>query len=278
VPGDQTDKIEKAWRLRPDCVILDLEDGVAQSHKAIARQNLQCALTQSRPSPPAILVRINPGLFQLHEDLQAAAHPGVLGIVLPKCDSRKDVVKVARALGEIERAKDMPDQALKLFLLIESARGLLDMPSLAAGSGRVAGLVFGAEDWCLDMGIARTRSGDELQIARWNIALCARAHGLLAIDTVYADFQDEEGLRHDTETIKRMGFSGKLAIHPRQIEAIHSIFAPSEKELAEAQALIAAFEEALAQGKGAIAVNGRMVDKPIAERARFVLSRAQTPK
>jgi citrate lyase subunit beta / citryl-CoA lyase len=278
VPGDQIDKIDKAWRMGPDCVILDLEDGVAQSQKAVARQNIQRVLAQTRPRSPAALVRINPGFSQLREDLEAAVHSGVLGIVLPKCETRKEVVKVAGALGEIERRKRMPDRALRLFLLIESASGLLKLPPISAGSGRVAGLIFGAEDWCLDMGIVRTKSGEELAIARWNIAICARAHGLLAIDTVYSDFQDEEGLRRDAETAKRMGFSGKLAIHPRQIEVIHSIFAPGETELAEAEAVVAAFDQALAQGKGAIAVNGRMVDKPIAERARFLLSRGKKSK
>ncbi len=278
VPGDQTDKIDKAWRMGPDCVILDLEDGVAQSQKGVARQNLQRILAQTRPPAPAVLVRINPGSSQLREDIEAAAHPGVLGIVLPKCDSRKEVVKVARALGEVERRKGMPDRALKLFLLIESAGGLMELPSITGGSARVAGLIFGAEDWCLDMGIARTGCGEELAIARWNIAICAHARGLIAIDTVYTDFEDEEGLRRDAETAKRMGFSGKLAIHPKQIEVIHSIFAPGEKELAEAELLVAAFDRALAQGKGAIAVNGKMVDRPIAERARLLLLRANRSK
>jgi citrate lyase subunit beta/citryl-CoA lyase len=259
----------------PDCVILDLEDGVAQSQKEIARRNLQCVLAQTRLPGPAVLVRINPGLSQLRDDIEAAAQPGLLGIVLPKCDSRKEVVQVARALGEVERRKGMPDRALKLFLLIESASGFMELPSIVGGSARVAGLIFGAEDWCLDMGIARTRSGEELEIARWNIAICAHARGLIPIDTVYADFQDAEGLRRDAEIAKRMGFSGKLAIHPKQIEIIHSIFAPTERELAEAELLVAAFDRALAQGQGAIAVNGKMVDRPIAERARSLLARAK---
>jgi citrate lyase beta subunit len=198
--------------------------------------------------------------------------------MLPKCNARAEVLTIARQLEQAEREKGIAEKSARLFLLIESARGLLELPSLAAASDRVAGLVFGAEDWCLDMGIARTKAGTELEIARWNIAICARAHGLLAIDTVFADFHDVEGLRRDVEIAKRMGFSGKLAIHPKQIEVIHSAFAPTAAEVADAKALVAAFDEAETSDQGVIAVHGRMVDKPIVERARQILQRARKVK
>jgi citrate lyase subunit beta / citryl-CoA lyase len=275
VPGDQADKIEKVWRMDPDAVILDLEDGVAQSQKAAARKNIQRALASTRPQFPEVLVRINSTTSQQPEDLEAAAHPGVLGIVLPKCNTSNEVVEVARALGQVERSKGMPDRSLKLFLLIESARGLLDLSSIVGRSDRVAAVIFGAEDWCLDMGIVRTKGGDELQIARWNIALCARAHGLLAIDTVFIDFHDTEGLLRDAQTARRLGFSGKLAIHPKQIDVIHLAYAPGPAEIAEAEREAAAFDEAEAKGLGVVAVDGKMIDKPVAERARRIMRLAQ---
>jgi citrate lyase subunit beta/citryl-CoA lyase len=274
VPGDQADKIEKAWRMDADCVILDLEDGVAQSRKAVARKNIQGALA-ARPQPPVVLVRINSSLSQRGEDIEAAVHPGVFGIVLPKCNARKEVVEVARALGQVERRRDMADRSLKLFLLIETAHGLLELSSIVRGSDRVAAVVFGAEDWCFDMSIDRTKAGDEIEIARWTIALCARAHGLPAIDTVYTDVHDTQGLLRDAQSARRMGFSGKLAIHPKQIEVIHSAFAPSAAEIAEAEAVVAAFDQAEASGRGVLAVDGKMIDKPVAERARQILRRAR---
>jgi citrate lyase subunit beta / citryl-CoA lyase len=275
VPGDQAGKIEKAWGTGPDCVILDLEDSVAQSHKAVARKNIRDALAAAPAQTPVVLVRINPSPSQRAEDIEAVVHPGVFGIVLPKCNSRKQVVEAAHALGQVERRRGMADRSLKLFLLIESAHGLLELPSIVRGSDRVTAVIFGAEDWCLDMGIVRTKAGDEIEIARWNIVLCARARGLAAMDTIYADVHDTEGLLRDTETARRMGFSGKLAIHPKQIAVIHAAFAPSPAEIAEAETVVAAFEEAEANGRGAVAVNGKMVDKPVAEQARQTLLRAR---
>ena len=275
VPGDQAGKIEKARYAGSDCVILDLEDGVAESKKESARSNLRQSLQQTWPESPAVLVRINSDPSTLRADISAAVHPRVLGIMLPKCSVAKDILTVAQELTEAEQRIGLAPGTVKLFLLIESARGLLELPALALASERVAALVFGAEDWCLDMGIVRTRAGTELEIARWNVAVCARAHGLSAIDTVYADFKDTEGLLQDTQNCRRIGFSGKLAIHPKQIEPIHSVFAPTQAEIVEAERIVAAFNQAEAQQSGAIAVNGRMVDKPIAERARKLLERAE---
>jgi citrate lyase subunit beta/citryl-CoA lyase len=278
VPGDQAEKIEKAWQSDADCLILDLEDGVAPQHKAAARQIVQRALHTSRPKTLPILVRVNCDLAHQKADIEVAVDRQVSGIVLPKTNTPTEVVAVAREIERAEREKGIADNTTQLFLLIESARGLLELPSLAAADKRVAGLIFGAEDWCLDMGIVRTKAGAELEIARWNIALCARAHRLVAVDTVFADFRDAEGLLRDAEIGRRMGFSGKLAIHPKQIEVIHSAFVPTATEIADAKALVAAFDEAEIKGQGAIAFNGRMVDKPIAERARQVLLRAQQAK
>lgn len=278
MPGDQAGKIEKSRSAGSDCVILDLEDGVAESKKESGRNNIRQALEQTWPGSPVVLVRINSDRAHLRADIRAAVHPGVLGIMLPKCGVANDIVTVAQELAEAEQAVGMAQGTVKLFLLIESARGLLELPLLARVSDRVAALVFGAEDWCLDMGIVRTKVGTELEIARWNIAICARAHGLTAIDTVYTDFNDTDGLLQDTQNSRRMGFSGKLAIHPKQIEPIHSVFAPTQLEIIEAEKIVAAFDQAEGQETGAIAVNGRMVDKPIAERARQVLERARNTK
>lgn len=275
VPADQTNKIEKAWGLGADCVILDLEDGVAPSRKPSARRNIAQYVPVAPRTSPSILVRINAPADERQQDLEVAIRPAVLGVLVPKCGTVPDVEAIAREVGRLEKRAGIAAGKIKLFLLVESARGLLQLPSMAATSDRVAGIVFGAEDWCEDMGIVRTKTGRELEMARWTIAVCAHACGIPAFDTVYTDLQDIEGLVRDTEIANNMGFAGKLAIHPSQIEPIHSVFFPSEAEIAEAEAIVAAFDKADAQGVGVIGVSGRMVDKPIAERARQTLSRAR---
>ena len=278
VPADQAEKIEKAWQSGSDCVILDLEDGVAPSRKAIARENLARVLELPRPGSPAMLVRINPDPPHRSADIEASVRPGVFGIMLPKSNTPKDVIETAKELSQAERRMDIAEGNTRLFLLIETARGFLTLPPLASASDRVAGLVFGAEDWCRDMGIARSKAGRELEVARWHLAVCAHAYGLLAIDTIYGDFHDTDGLLRDTENARRIGFTGKLAIHPKQIAPIHASFAPSHAEISEAAAIVEAFDRAEAQGRGAVAVNGRMVDKPVAERFRRILFTAEKRK
>lgn len=273
VPGDQPKKILKAWQSGADCVVLDLEDGVSARQKALARETVAGAVTSLPSEVSHALVRIN-GCPEWEEDLNAAIHPGVFGLIVPKCTSAEEVVQLDRALESAEIRRRMRERPVRIFLLVETARGLLDLSALAAASDRTAGLVLGAEDLCLNMGIPRTPEGAELAHARWQIVLCARANGLLAIDAVFPDFQDAKGLWQDTRRAMSMGFTGKLAIHPRQIEPIHSAFAPDDTEVSNARAILAAFESAQVSGAGAIAFEGKMVDKPVADRARQILRRA----
>lgn len=277
MPGDQQKKILKSWQSGADCVVLDLEDGVSVHKKALARETVARALASAPSTVPGTLVRINSPRSEWEADLNAAVHPGVFGLMVPKCTSSEELVQLDRALEAAEMRRRIDGRPIRLLLLVETARGLLDLPALAGASDRTAGLVLGAEDLCLNMGIPRTREGAELAYARWQIALCARANGLSAIDTVFPDFQDAEGLWQDTRRAMSMGFTGKLAIHPRQIESIHSAFAPDEAEVSSARAILAAFESAQASGEGAIAFEGKMVDKPVAERARQILRRACPP-
>jgi citrate lyase beta subunit len=277
VPGDQPRKIEKAWHCGTDCVVLDLEDGVARSQKAIAREILAGKLSSIPSGLPHIVVRINGCTSEWAKDLDVAIHPGVFGLMVPKCKTAAELIELDRALQSAEEQRGIGGCPVRLFLLIESARGLLDLPSLIAASDRTSAIVLGAEDLCLDMSIPRTRGSAELGFARWQIALCARANGLAAIDAVFTDFNDSEGLWQDTRIARNMGFNGKLAIHPRQIVPIHSAFAPDEAEVAEARATLAAFECAEAAGQGAIAFEGKMLDEPIVQRAREIVRRAQSP-
>lgn len=257
-------------------MVLDLEDGVAPSRKAVAREILASKLSYIPSGLPHVVVRINSCSSDWTEDFDAAIHPGVFGLMVPKCKSTAELKELDSALQSAEEQRGIGGRPVRLFLLIESARGLHDLHSLVAANDRTSGLVLGAEDLCLDMGIPRSRGGAELAFARWQIALCARANSMAAIDAVFTYFENSDELRQDARTARNMGFTGKLAIHPRQIGPIHLAFAPDEAEVADALATIAAFECAAASTRGAVAFEGKMVDEPIVQRAREIVRRAQT--
>ena len=277
VPGNRPEKIRKAWGLGANCIIFDLEDSVPEAEKDAARNLVHQALETAPSKRPFVLVRTNShGSSHWRHDLEAAVTPALQGIMLPKCDSARQVASADRAVAALERRRALKTGSIQFFVLIESARGLLEAPCLVQASTRVAALVLGAEDLCLDMGIDRTKEGVELDHPRWTVAVCARAYGRLVIDTIYADFNDPQGLLRDAESARRLGFSGKLAIHPKQIGPIHTAFRPNEHELAKAREILAAFARAEAEGSGAVALNGKMIDRPIVEHARRVLALAAT--
>lgn len=275
VPGDRPDRISKARNSGADCIILDLEDGVDSSRKSEARRHVRQALDGAPAESAPILVRVNSQPEHRAHDLESVVHLRAAGLMIPKCDSADEIVDLCRHISRIEADKGLAPESTRIYPLIESARGLISLTQIAGASSRMGGLALGAEDWCLDMGIARTGEGDELNFARWSLSVCARAFRLLALDTPFADFRDTEGLRADCEVARRMGFSGKLAIHPSQVATIQKVFAPDQDEIAEASAIVAAFSEAQARGQGVVNLGGKMVDRPIAERARQVLARAR---
>lgn len=279
VPGSVPAKIRKAASLPADSLILDLEDSVAESEKASAREEVRKAVSENSFPSQILFVRIN-GYRTAHwrDDVAAVTHKNLRGIKVPKCESSAELIAIGNLLAERERAAGLREGSIKLLVSLESPTSILNAARLAEASPRVMALVFCAEDYALEMGIERTAEGSELFVARSWTALCARAHGCLAIDAIYSDYQDEDGLTRDTEAGRRLGFTGKLAIHPRQIEPIHRAFAPSERELAEARRIAASFEEARSKGQSVASLDGKMIDKPIAERARLLIARANPSK
>lgn len=264
--------MQTATRSEADAIILDLEDGVPEAQKSAARTMVRATLAKAPSDGPIILLRINP-LSTPHwrTDLAESFGSSIQGIVVPKSDASDRIREFEEVLQTQESNCGLVAGSIALFLLVETARGLLEAAKLAQVSERVAALVLGGEDLCLDLGIPRTKDGSELAYARSHIALCARAYECLAIDTIYADFTDNEGVIRDAEAAKRAGFSGKLAIHPCQIEIINSAFAATAKELTEAKRIVDTFRDAETRGEGAVALDGRLIDRPIAERARRLL-------
>ena len=188
--------------------------------------------------------------------------PGAAGIVLPKIESAEDVLAADRLVAA--RAA-----GVSLVASIESAKGLLNAPAIAATSAHVSGLMFGAEDWASDLGLPAGREGEgrELLYPRSAVVVAATAAGILAFDSVWPDIRDLAGLRDDSVLARRLGFSGKTCVHPDQIAAINEAFTPSDAEAARARGIVAAFEEATRRGAGVTEFEGQLVDRPVVERA-----------
>jgi citrate lyase subunit beta / citryl-CoA lyase len=261
VPGHQQKMIDKALGLKLDVVIFDLEDGVPPAEKDTARNLIAQAL--ARPAGvPLRFVRIHAiGHNEMERDIQAVIRPGLDGLVLPKVETPEDVCRI----DEILKDREPKSGQVRLLATIESARGLIQAPAIAAASPRLIGLMFGAEDFALDLGIF----GDpgDLLYARSALVVAAASERLQAIDRVYTDIQNPDGLIRDTRQARELGFTGKGLIHPAQIEPVHKVFRPTAEEIEYARRVVEAFEKT----EGAIAVDGKMVDLPIVERARRVL-------
>jgi citrate lyase subunit beta/citryl-CoA lyase len=279
VPGNKARMLEKARALPADAVILDLEDGVPPGEKAAARAMVRQAL-ESKSYGPQVILRINAFSTGLVEaDLRGAFVGGVEAVCLPKADTPHDVERLASLLASLEQERGLAAGTVGILLMVETARGVLNAYGLAVagtehGGPRVRALCLGGEDLAWDLGAVRTRQGAEIAQARAQLVLAARAASAAAIDTVYTDLADLEGLQAEARQARELGYSGKLLVHPAQIEPVHQAFAPSEEEVAHARRVVEAFEEAGTQGDGVIALEGQMIDAPVVARAREVLGLA----
>lgn len=255
-----------------DCVLLDLEDAVPPSEKDAARILVKHLLA-AVAFPEEVWVRINPldggGRDDLVEVLQGRPH----GVCLPKAESAGDVRELAAELVRIERQLGLGSQQTWIMPIIETARGLLRSEEIASADERVVIVAFGAEDYTRDIGARRTP--EALLFARSRIVAAAKAAGVQASDTVYADLADLAGLYAESCQARDLGFDGKGAINPRQISEIHRAFSPTEEEIEGARAIVAAAQEAEEKGLGVVVVEGRMVDRPVVERAKRLLKSAK---
>lgn len=256
----------------PDVALLDLEDSVPAAEKENARRVVAAAL--ARPKGGALrFVRIGRALSdQAEADLTAIVGPGLQGILVPKVRRADELELLAEMLGERERAAGLAPGTVAVIAAIETAAALIDAPRIAKAP-RVIGLMFGSEDFAAELGLPTRREAEaaELLYARSAVVVAAVAAGVLAFDGIWADFRDEQGLRADAMRGRRLGFAGRQCIHPDQIAVVNEIFSPTEEEVAHAGRVVAAYEEAVRAGLGAVALDGEMLDPPIVERARRVL-------
>ena len=277
VPGNRQNMIEKARDLPADAIVLDLEDSVPLAEKANARAMVRDAIAGRVLAGQRVFVRINSlrsGL--LENDLEAVVIPGLDGINLPKPDSADDMRQVEAIIDGLEAARGIEKGHVKLTPWVETAKGLLNAVGIASASSRIVAIIFGAEDFTLDTGMQRTEAGDELLYPRIMVVIAARAAEVVAIDTPFNDFRDEDGLTRETTLARQLGFQGKYVIHPAQIEPVNQAFRPSPEEVEQAMVVVKAFEEAEARGLASTSVGGKMIDIPIAARARRLLTVADS--
>jgi citrate lyase subunit beta/citryl-CoA lyase len=278
IPGNQPDLMPNAGLFGSDSLVLDLEDSVAPSSKAEALILLRRALESHRSffQSAEIIVRINPlSGSQGRNDLDELAACLPDAILLPKCEDSGSVAELSVLLDGFEAASGMRPGNTLILPLVETARGVLASASIAAASSRVTALCFGAEDFTRDIGARRTAAGSETAYARAAIVVAARAAGVQALDSVYSDTEDDTGFAAYCAASRAMGFDGVGLVHPRQVAAAHAAFTPDLSEVAEARRVVAALKEAKAHGLGVASLDGRMVDAPVAERARRIVALAE---
>jgi citrate lyase subunit beta/citryl-CoA lyase len=275
VPGISERMILKARDSAADALILDLEDAIAPEQKGEARATVARILREVNFGDKEVFVRIN-SLATEHglEDARTVASSGAPGILIPKVERPDEVTTIAPILRSQDRAQS-GERHHQLLCLIESPRGVLQSREIAEASELVAGLVFGSADLARDLGCVLTEGEPELLLARSQILLAARAAGVAAYDAPHFVIADLEGLRRASQTVRNLGYDGKTIIHPSHIATVNEIFAPTAEQIAEAQRIVEAMEAAKTEGRGAISLDGRLIDQVHLSTAKKLLEWAR---
>ena len=259
-----------------DMLIYDLEDSVPATEKDAARLLVYQMLKEHRPKDKYVVIRVN-GIYSdyLEDDLQAAVRANPDCIRIPKVEYAREVQAISRRIAEIEAEVGLEVGKIELICNIESYMGVLNAGEIAKADPRVVALAAAAEDLPASLKAQRTKKGLEMFYSRNAILMACRAAGVDALDIVFSDINDEEGLREDTALAKNLGFDGKTVVHPRQIDIVNSYFTPSTKEIKYALRVLAAVEKGKQEGKGAVTLDGGMIDKPMELRALTTLAQAK---
>ena len=290
VPGNNPGMMADAHIYGPDSIMLDLEDSVTMAEKDAARLLVHNALKSIDFGGTEMVVRINPlNTPYGKKDVEAVVKAGVDVIRMPKTETADEVRELEAEIIKVETEIGCVGRTL-IMAAIESALGVVNAYAIATASKRMMGIALGAEDYSANLKTQRTPGGAELLLARESIVVAARAAGIACFDTVYSNLDDMETFRKEVELIKNLGFDGKSIINPRQIEVVNSVFAsiinprqievvnevfaPSQKDIDKALRIIAAIKDAQARGSGVIALNGKMVDRPVVIRAERTIALA----
>lgn len=275
VPGNRTNMLDKALGFRPDAYVPDMEDSVPDGEKVNARRSIASYLPTLEAQGPLVIPRVNSlATGWIEDDLAAVVGPHIYGVSVGKIGTPDDIRSISEILAGLERKTGLEVGTIKLVPWIETALAIVHCYEICRASPRIVGAAFGAEDFTDDMGIERLEDESEVAHAKNWLCIAARAAGVLALDTPYFSFKDEQGLRANARAAKRHGFKGKFAIHPAQVDPINEVFSPSAAELEYARRIVAAFEEAERAGRASTSLDGKVIDVPVVKRARALLSLA----
>ena len=276
IPGNSPSMLQNADIHRADAIILDLEDAVSPQQKDAARILVRNAVKTLGFAGCQLIIRINPiDTPYCRADIEAVV-PLKPSMIMPtKVGSALTVKEISRLIGEAEANSGLEQGTVGLIPLLETCEGIENAYQIGKADERVRALFLGAEDLTSDMRAKRTKAGLEISYSRSRIVTAARAAGVEVYDTPFTDVNDDEGIEADAMLAKALGFTGKAAISPRHVGTINRVFSPTKEEIDYAEEVLSIIEEARRLGKGAIALRGKMIDKPIVDRAKFVLEMAR---
>ena len=276
MPGDDRRKIEKSTTLGVDSICMDLEDGTAINKKVEARSVIAKAMKELDFGTSERCIRINSiGSGFEKDDLASALETKPDSIVVPKVETAEQVKWVSEQIESYELSNKLSIGSIRLLIGLETAKGIMNLKEIAEADKRLEAMIFGGEDYAASIGAVRTRSATELLYARQAVITACAANDLQALDIVFIDFKDTEGLRAEAQEGAGFGFSGKQVIHPNQVPVTQEAFTPSDDAVAYAKRVVETFEASQKEGKGAYALDGKMIDMPLLKNAQKVLDRAK---
>jgi citrate lyase subunit beta / citryl-CoA lyase len=269
--------VEKAYTRGADAVVLDLEDSVPAQEEAAARRLVRDALALAGRGGAEVLVRVNNDPALLADDLEAAVHPGLDGLAIPKAESVAQVREIVARIAALERARGLAAGHLRLSLAVETPRGLLAVEEIAQASERIATMSVGVEDYCLELGVEPSADGLELLYPVARLVTVCKAVGVQATGLVgsIAGFRDLATFERAAVRARQLGCEGAGCIHPDQVTVLNRVFTPDPARVAHARRVVEAFEEGVRRGTASVDVDGAMVDVPVYRRAQVLLARAR---
>ncbi len=269
--------LERARTFSADIIMVDLEDSVPPSEKLAARDLAHDWVPTLANEGQKVMVRVNSldtGLTR--DELTSVVGPGLSGISLGKVDSPWDIHEAERILAPLESRAGLEPGSIGIIPWIENAQAVVNLHQIASSSPRILALAFGAEDYTNDLGVQRTDMGEEVYFPRAAVAVAARAAKVASLDSPFVAFRDPEGLKKDAGRARQLGYTGKFAIHPSQLDIINETFSPLAEDVEYAHQVVEAWNQAESAGRGSLDLNGRMVDVPVVKRAQNLLALAES--
>ncbi|MCH2307899.1 MAG: CoA ester lyase [SAR202 cluster bacterium] len=276
IPGNRSEMLKKALSLNPDAFIPDLEDSVNIEDKSTARKTVHDFLPLMHSAKIPVIPRINSiesGLFL--DDLKAVIGPYISAISIGKINSSDDIKFIESEMANLETENQITPGHTKLIPWIETSKAVLQAFEICSSSTRIISVAFGAEDFTEDMGIQRQDDESEVEFARNFTCIAAKAANITSLDSPYFKFKDTAGLSKNCSLAAKIGFTGKFAIHPSQIDQINQTFSPSQQLINEAKNVLAAAKNASKNSHGTTSINGKLIDAPVIKRAKNLLQRAE---